>query len=341
MLARVTVLMTVYNGGSPLRAAVASVLSQTFSDFEFLIVDNASTDGTVDYLKSLSDPRVRLLLNEANQGQTRALNRGIREARGEFLARMDADDFSMPDRLENQVAYLDNHRDVSVVGGWHDEIDENGAFLKRMRYPTDPLEIKCHLLSDGNLTRRCMSHPTVMFRTEALREMNGYDESIKFAQDYELWTRLVRAHDIANLPRVVLKYRVSQHSTSNKNHGEMTRELDRIVSANINRIWPGIAPRDHGILLQMLRNRWIEEPISLTALEKLFDSLFDRLFAPASPSARALLIRDRIKTYYLPRRLAKEPLRSLFRLGGRSLCQPSLWLDPKLHKNFLKIVVRR
>lgn len=334
MSPRVSVVMTVFNGVEHVAEAVESILFQSFSDFEFLIIDNASTDGTVALLKKYSDPRIRLILNESNLGQTKALNRGISASQGEFMARMDADDISLPARLGAQVDYLNAHPRVGVVGSWHDEIDESGRHLKLMKYPSDPLEVKCHLLSDGNLTKRCVAHPTVMFRSAVLLEMGGYDETIKYAQDYELWTRLISKYDIANIPQSLLKYRVSRKSTSNLHRQDMTMELDRIVSAHVARLLPSISKKNEKILCDMLRNRNFSEKVSASDWEILFDHLFQSLFSPSGPDERALRIREQIKVYYLPRLL-------LTTLWGRLLRRPDIWFDSKLHKNFLKVMVNR
>lgn len=336
----VSVVMTVYNGGSFVKEAVRSIFDQTFTDFEFIVIDNASTDGTRLYLKDLHEPRLRLVLNEKNEGQTKALNRGLKMARGEFIARMDADDVSLPERLAVQVNHLRGHLRQGVVGSWHEEIDEHGKFLKLMRYPSDPLEIRCNLISDGDLTLRCFAHPTALFRAAALRDVGGYDESVLYAQDYELWTRMLAKYDIGNVPCALLRYRVSKKSTSNRHRSEMSAELDRIVRKNLRRLWPDISECDENILSQMLRNKPIREKISPLEVYALFDALFEHQFSNQKLSKRHLRMRDRIKAYYSPRLIRKAPLPAISYLARCALRQPSLCLDHKIQKNFLKAVLR-
>jgi glycosyltransferase involved in cell wall biosynthesis len=128
---QVTVLLCVWNGEPHLKAAVDSILAQTFHDFEFLIIDDASTDGTPKFLASLTDPRVRVVRNETNLGLTRSLNRGLKLARGELIARQDADDWSTPDRLELQLPFLRANPPVVAVGAQAQLIDGNGGDLGR------------------------------------------------------------------------------------------------------------------------------------------------------------------------------------------------------------------
>ena len=341
MTMRLSVLMTVFNGAATVEEAVGSVLGQTFSDFEFLIVDNASTDDTLQKISRLSDPRIRVIANTQNEGQTKALNRGIREAQGEFGARMDADDVSHPDRFETQINVFDSHPNLGILGSWHDEISETGKYLKTMKYPTDPLEIKCHLLSDGNLTKRCLAHPTVMFRTAVLRAAGGYNESIRFAQDYDLWTRLIGTVEMSNVGRPLLKYRSSQKSASNVHRAELSLELDQIVLANIGRLLPDSLDAERQILLDALRNRSLDSSVTLPQIDQLFNRLFDGLFLGKEMPATAVVHRELIKTYLLPRFFKNNPLQAVTALGGRLRQHPGFLLDSKLQKNVLKVLLNK
>jgi glycosyltransferase involved in cell wall biosynthesis len=206
----VTVLLAVYNGQPYIRECVASVLAQTFSDFEFLIVDDASTDGTADAVASFRDPRIRLLRNDRNLGQVAALNVGLREARGELVARIDADDWCRPRRLERQVAALDAEPDVALVGSWM-ELVEGGRRTAWLRATiTDYVDFVYHTL----IMRVLISHPAAMFRLAPVLELGGYDEATGpsgGAEDKDLWRRLALARwDARIVPESLLVYRVHE-----------------------------------------------------------------------------------------------------------------------------------
>lgn len=198
---QVTVLMPVYNAEQYLREAIESILGQTHRDFEFLIIDDGSTDQSGAIINSYYDPRIRAVPNGNNFGLIYTLNRGLDLAQGELIARMDADDISQPERLARQVAFLNNHVNVGVCGSWIE------WFMGRElidQFPVNDREIK------QNLPYRCpFAHPAVMLRAAVLRRYRlRYDPCYPHAEDYELWTRLASLTDFANLPEVLLKYRI-------------------------------------------------------------------------------------------------------------------------------------
>jgi glycosyltransferase involved in cell wall biosynthesis len=205
----VTVLMAVYNGADRLPPAVESVLTQVFTDFEFLIVDDGSTDATPDRLAALTDPRVRIVRQD-NQGLAVALNTGLRQARGRYIARMDDDDLCRPERLERQVAFMESRPEVAACGTW--VLARGGAREQVWRFPVDPDEIRCHLLFHSVLP-----HPSVMLRHDAVRRFDlYYDEAFRYAQDYELWQRASAHVRLANLPEPLLEYRVGSWEGTGK-----------------------------------------------------------------------------------------------------------------------------
>jgi glycosyltransferase involved in cell wall biosynthesis len=196
---KVTVLMAVYNSEVHLSEAVRSILEQSYRDFEFLIVDDASTDRSVEVVESFGDPRIRLLRNERNLGLAVSLNRGLEVASGEYIARMDGDDISAKDRLMAQIDLLDRNPRVGACGTWIKHI--HGERI--IRYYTDPDILKCILLFDPP-----MAHPTVMFR-RGLFLRNGllYDGAYRRSQDYELWARASDFMQFENIPKTLLYYR--------------------------------------------------------------------------------------------------------------------------------------
>lgn len=199
----VSVVMANYNGEPYLKDAVASILTQSFADFEFIVVDDCSTDGGYRYLSSLDDKRMVLLRNETNLGQTASLNIGIRRARGEFIARMDSDDLSLPTRFEQQLAYFRAHSDIDILGAQAIVIDAAGHTLRRTDLPTDGKSVWAYSILEAPFV-----HPAVMIRATVFRNtQNLFDESV-INQDFDLWSRLLPTRKGANLPDVLLRYRV-------------------------------------------------------------------------------------------------------------------------------------
>lgn len=201
----ITILMSVHNGLPYVAEAIRSVLAQTFQNFEFLILDDASTDGTADLLRAQNDPRIRVISLTENIGLTAALNRGLAEARGEFIARQDADDLSAPRRLEYQAAFLKTNPACAAVGCQVRLIDGNGRSLGKKNFPLGYRGICFAHLFDNSL-----AHSAVMFRRSAIGE--GYDETFTASQDYDLWSRLSERHALANLPQRLVTLRVLDSS---------------------------------------------------------------------------------------------------------------------------------
>lgn len=202
---RCSVLMPVYNAERYVGHAVESILRQTWHDFEFLIIDDGSTDRSPEMLRAYAerDPRI-LLVSRANTGYLRALNEGWPLCRGEYVARMDADDVAMPERLQRQIAFLDAHPDCLMVGCALLRIDAEGDLLCEERLPEGHAEIEARLLRG----RGAIGHPAALIRREALVEVGGYREPYYGAEDHDLWLRLAERGRLANLPEALLKCRV-------------------------------------------------------------------------------------------------------------------------------------
>ncbi len=216
MAPRVTVLMTVYNGLPYLPEALESVLAQTFTDFELLVVDDASTDGSVACLRAVTDPRIRLVCNERNQGQARALNHGLQLARGAYIARLDQDDACLPQRLERQVALLDRRPEIAIVGTWQQWIGADGRTRGLEPGVTDLRTGDFGTFLGTLLTCATpVGHPTVMYRSDVVHAVNGYDETFAPCEDYELWCRLARQRQqLAVLPQPLVKVRIHERQQS-------------------------------------------------------------------------------------------------------------------------------
>jgi glycosyltransferase involved in cell wall biosynthesis len=212
---QVSVIMSVKNGEKQLEKAILSVFSQTYTDFEFIIMDDASTDRTSELLSEVHDPRVRLLKNATNLGLTRSLNRAARIARGKFIARMDADDICLPRRFEEQVNFLESHPGHAVVGCSYSIIDDEDRVVRTLDLPERHQDITADLQ-----TKNVIAHGTVMIRKKVFDELEGYDETFTYAQDYEFWLRLIERYKAANLKEVLYHWRQSRNSISWINRGE-------------------------------------------------------------------------------------------------------------------------
>lgn len=200
---KVSVIMPAYNGEKYIKTAVDSILNQSFTDFELIIINDASTDATEDILLSYGDERIVYLKNGKNLGVAGTLNRGLSVACGEYVARMDADDISEPERLEQQVAYMDAHPDT-VVCGTDVTIFGEGMEPQMGSFPKGDGKIKTTLLFVSPFV-----HPSVMVRTAALRGGGFcYEEDYEKVEDYRLWIRLSHVGAFANLPQRLLRYRV-------------------------------------------------------------------------------------------------------------------------------------
>jgi glycosyltransferase involved in cell wall biosynthesis len=237
MMPRVSVVMSVFNAEPYLREAIDSILNQTFTDFELIIVDDGSTDGSSGVLKSSvqEDKRIHLMSNASNLGLIAALNKGIRLAKGEYIARQDADDASMRRRLERQVAFLDKNPDIGVVGTWMVSLQENGHKSVYKTPLTDAL-IRWSLLFHSP-----MAHASVMMRRSLFLGGVAYNEKMRHAEDYDLWCQLSRKTRFQNLSECLYLRRKHKNRVSVR-HSEaqratwitvMHRQICEMLGANM------------------------------------------------------------------------------------------------------------
>ncbi len=199
----VSVVMSVYNGEKYLHEAIESILNQTFKDFEFIIINDGSTDNSAEIIKSFKDSRI-VLIQQENRGLASALNKGIEVAKGKYIARMDADDICMPERLRLQVDYMESHGKCVLLSGAVEYIDEDGKSLYMRRLPTEDYEIK------KGLPLSCLIiHPASFFRKEDFLKTNGYiEEVIQHIEDILLWNEFANLGNFSNIETTILKYRV-------------------------------------------------------------------------------------------------------------------------------------
>ena len=226
---KVSIIMGVWNGAQHLKESINSILTQTFSDVEFVVVNDASTDDTAHILAAYAaqDPRITVVTNAQNLGLTRSLNVGIRASRGTYIARMDAGDTSEPTRFAEQVQFLDEHPDHGLVGAWTHVIDEDSHIIGEMKYPTDNVSLKKDLIKYNPFV-----HSSVMMRRDIVEKAGLYNESWKYAQDYELFFRMSKYAKIANIGAYLASYRMSPVSiTSRKNKQQVIFAIRACIKA--------------------------------------------------------------------------------------------------------------
>jgi len=233
---KVSVLMPVHNSEKYLRGAIDSILNQTFVDFEFLIIDDYSTDNSLQIVESYSDPRIRIVKNSTNMGIACSLNKGLELAKGEYIAPMDADDVAVIDRFTVQVDFLDNHPSIGIVGSAIEVIDEEGRPFRIVNKPLNDSEIRWHLL-----LKNPFAHSAVMLRRKLIEKYRlFYDRQFETVQDYDFWSRLLLLTKGANISQVLLQYRVHSKSATNLMRQQQLSGHDKIAIRTIKQYCPGI-----------------------------------------------------------------------------------------------------
>jgi glycosyltransferase involved in cell wall biosynthesis len=251
----ITVLMPVYNGATYVSDATRSVLDQSFRDFEFLIIDDGSTDDTPAIVSAFSDPRIRFLQNARNQGLTATLNDGLRMATGRYLARMDADDIAHPLRLETQLRYMQNHPDIAITGTW---IRSFGA-VKRpsvFRHPEKHEDIVARLLFGS-----AIFHPSAMFNMARMKSVDlTYDSQAIHAEYYDLWTRAAVNLKLGNVPEILLDYRIHAEQVSREHSASQKTTSDRIRRTLLEALGISFEPAEAVLHCRIADHDWEHTP---------------------------------------------------------------------------------
>lgn len=224
---KVTVLMSVYNGMPYLPDSVKSVLNQTYANFELLIIEDGSTDDSLKYLKELKDQRVRIEINQTNLGMAASLNRGLLLAQGKYIARLDADDISLPERIQQQINYLENNQEMELCGSYAQAISETGEALYVWKQVSSPLEIGWKILFKNPFI-----HSSVMFRRDTVLRRSITYHDLSGAEDYQFWSDILRFGDGANLDQVLIQYR--RHDKSMTTYNFIPMKEAHFVIANRN-----------------------------------------------------------------------------------------------------------
>ena len=238
---KISIVMPVYNAEKYLRYAIESILRQTFAEFEFIILNDGSTDGSKAIIAAYAekDPRIIFIDSPQNIGYVPRLNEGIEKARAPYIARMDADDIAMPRRLELQHDFLEQRPDVGLVGGYIATIDERNADHGNIwRFTARSEEIPV-IMMFGNY----FAHPTVMYRTGIVRKI-GYDASYMPSEDFKMWTGISRVARVANLNRVLLLYRSHAANISKKHVSDASAQVRRILGEQLERLGVEFSPEE-------------------------------------------------------------------------------------------------
>lgn len=272
----VSVIMPVYNCELYIREAVESILYQTYTDFEFIIIDDASRDDTVSIIKTYNDPRVQLIEKPFNSGYTNSLNLGLQVAKGKYIARMDGDDISFPERFARQIDFLEANPEVNLCGTSYRIIGSN----RSIALPEGHDAIKIALLK-GN----CIAHPSVMMRKQSLDSFSVvYDVSKEPAEDYDLWVRMVMKGKLHNLQEVLLDYRTHSSQVSKKQSTEQKNSVTATKRNFFNFLEFDLLPNEELVFNKVLNNgigiNFKDIYVFKKLQIKLLNSNTDNLFEP-------------------------------------------------------------
>jgi len=210
---KISVVMPVYNSERYLREALDSIINQSFSDFECLVIDDGSTDGSSDIIKSFNDPRI-ICITKDHSGLIDTLNQGIAQCKGDYIARCDSDDICEPDRFKCQVDFLDQNPLCVVVGSHAVAVDEHNKVMRVLDYPP----INTRSIRTYALFHNPFVHSSVMIRKKVLDISGGYRKHYLHAEDYELWTRIIYKNECANIPKRLIRYRIHGAQVTQKNN---------------------------------------------------------------------------------------------------------------------------
>lgn len=265
---KVTVLMSVFNEQIYLRAAIESILNQTFSDFEFLIIDDGSKEPIEDLIADYKDGRIRGFRQE-NIGLARSLNKGLQLARGDYIARMDADDVCRSDRLELQIRQMAADPQIDLLGSFFDIVDENGRLIETKELITGPIYRLWRLQFHNNY-----GHGTVMLKKQPVLKQGMYDETLLYAQDYDLWSRMSRKDNTEIIPEVLYHYRLVQQSgqASVRNYDAQLAAAINISNRNLQACNPSLSEAEC-VEIRALYWKFQIEGVTVKSIKALPDTL--------------------------------------------------------------------
>ena len=300
----ISVVMSVYNGEKYIPGAIQSILNQTFSDFEFIIINDGSTDSTSTILHRSEqvDGRIRVYHQE-NRGLIASLNRGCRLARGKYIARMDADDLSLPERLARQVHYMKAHPAIGVLGTWIEYIDESGTSVGDWPMSTVPALIAWSLCFGT-----CLAHPSVIMRRDVVERLGFYRPDALHAEDYDLWARASVVTQIANIPEILLRRRIWKESVCSRHLPAQEQNVLKVM---------------HSIITRLLGSEVSDKSIASLRQMVMGSSLGDL----HEIESVASLVRRLYQAYLKANSLHRREVTEVTRDAGRKLFTLAVWAN--------------
>lgn len=300
---QISVVMPAYNAEKYVAEAINSILSQTFNDFEFIIINDASTDSTKEIIESFNDSRIRLIDNEQNQGVAKSLNIGIAATKGKYIARMDADDIALPERFQIQFDFMERHPDIDICGSWIETFGDNQCIIK---VPEQHNEIKDELFFSCS-----MLHPTVIFKRDLDLQ---YSSDFPRAEDYDLWCRKIDTWNFANIPKILLHHRVHSFQIGISHKSEQNNDANDIRLRNLQNIKIKLSEIEQKIYCDFFADQFIPKNIDeIVNAIKIFEKIsiagknfgygekFQELIRGFQTKATNLGIKNRttsLKTYF-------------------------------------------
>jgi glycosyltransferase involved in cell wall biosynthesis len=269
---QITVLIPTYNCGKYLYECLGSIAMQSYSNYEILIIDDGSTDNTEQIVKSMRLPQIRYYRNSHNVGIVRSLNKGLKLSRGKYIARMDADDIMLGNRLEEQVSFLEQNLDYGMVGGSYQIIDSSGAHRDTVHVKTDPAFLRLAILF-----RNQFHHATITMRANIAQQLK-YSEKFPYCEDHELWFRFSEVSKTTNLSGIYLSYRWHQDNSCSKNQRILKTSVLALISRELDKINVRHSVRElmlHGFICFGMTVFKFKDKDGLAELLKWYDKIFD------------------------------------------------------------------
>lgn len=330
---KVSIIMSVYNGSDYIEETLRSIFEQEYKNFELIIIDDASTDNTVEIINKFQDKRVILKINNENKRLAYNLNVAISLAEGEYIARIDADDICSMDRLTKQVNLLEENSNLLIVGGYAKQF---GDSHKLMKYPLIHEEIKTALLFEN-----CLCHPAVMYRNKP--EVIQYDPEFKASQDYELWTRLIWSEEFANISDIVLNYRVHKKQTKFVLHKEQNSGARYARLFMLRKVYAEATEDEKELFLLSCNTHIPKTAEQMRELALLYNNIFNsnsKCSVFDSNILKKYMERQYFKNYYVSLHDNFVSLKTLLEFVGPSYIASNFGLFVKAYLFYLKQLLK-
>jgi len=265
---KVSVFMPVYNAGIDLIEAVQSILDQTFTDFEFVIVNDGSTDNSMELLQKFNDSRIRIINNDGNKGLIASLNIGLELCVGEYIVRMDQDDISLPSRIEKQVEFMDQHPEYGLIGSWFQDFGDN-IETKLVCYSSDDTQIRIRHLYQTHI-----SHPTALLRNSVIKAHNlRFDPAFVHGEDYEFWVRMSAYCKLSNIPELLVLKRDHIHNITNKYAQTMQDTCAKVKLKQFHQMGLELHADDVNLYSKFADGEWAFNKAEMDTLAQLLEKI--------------------------------------------------------------------